>query len=177
MCKPKSHGGLSIKKLNTFNMALLAKQDWRIQQQEQSLLHRLYKARYFPNKSFFESHLGPNPSFAWRGIWKSKQWIEKGCIWHIRDGKRVNVWTDPWIPALEVNPLPPIWAAPDILQAHVKNLLDPFKNSWHMPTIMSYFNPMVATSILKTPLSPSYHEDKLIWREEKNGKFSIHSAY
>lgn len=44
MCNPKSYGGLGFKKLNIFNMALIAKKGWRIHQQEQSLLHKLYKA-------------------------------------------------------------------------------------------------------------------------------------
>lgn len=46
-----------------------------------------------------------------------------------------------------------------------------------MPIIVSYFNPIIAVSIQKVPLISSHHEDKFIWREEKNGKFSIRSAY
>lgn len=71
MCLLKFHGGLEFKKLSIFNLSLLAKQGWRISQDKNSLLHRLYKAKYLPNNSFFESQLGRNPSYTWRGIWEA----------------------------------------------------------------------------------------------------------
>lgn len=71
-------------------MAILAKQGWCILMNENTLLHLVYKARYFPN-SFFDSCLGKNPSFAWRGIWKAKRWLEEGCIWWVGDGKHIRI--------------------------------------------------------------------------------------
>lgn len=59
---PKSHRDMGFKSLKTFNQALLAKQGWRILQNENGLLHQIYKARYFPHGTFFESKLGANPS-------------------------------------------------------------------------------------------------------------------
>lgn len=58
MCLPKYKGGLGFKDLNYFNLALLTKQGWHIVHNDQSLLHRAYKARYFPNSSLFKSRLG-----------------------------------------------------------------------------------------------------------------------
>lgn len=65
MCMAKFKGDLGFRKLSTFNFALLAKQGWRIIQDEQSLPHRIYKARYFLSCSFLESKLGLNPSYTW----------------------------------------------------------------------------------------------------------------
>lgn len=80
MCIPKSHEGLGFKKLNTFNLSLLTKQRWPIHQQEDSLLHRLYTARYFPDTTFFDLHLGPNPSFVWHEIGKQEDgWKKVVC--------------------------------------------------------------------------------------------------
>lgn len=39
------------------NEALIAKQSWRILEEANSLLHRLLKAKYFPN-AFFASEIG-----------------------------------------------------------------------------------------------------------------------
>lgn len=96
LCKSKFHQGMGFKSLNTFNLALLAKHGWCILNQENSLLHKVFKVRYFPKGSFFEATLGSNPSFTWRGIWKVKKVIQKGCRWRISDGCSMNVWPDSW---------------------------------------------------------------------------------
>jgi hypothetical protein len=72
MTHSKSHGGLGFRDLHSFNLAMIAKQGWNIMTKPHSLVAKLYKARYFPNSSLFESKLGHNPSYAWRGIWKAR---------------------------------------------------------------------------------------------------------
>ncbi|XP_019150180.1 PREDICTED: uncharacterized protein LOC109146988 [Ipomoea nil] len=49
MCYPKSCGGMGFKKLSSFNLALLAKQGWRLLTNPNSLVARLYKARRIGN--------------------------------------------------------------------------------------------------------------------------------
>lgn len=66
---------------------------------QSTLLHRIYKAKYFPKVNFFELGLGNNPSYAWRGVWEAKKWLIQGCRWRIRDGKIVFIWKDHWIPS------------------------------------------------------------------------------
>ena len=44
MCEPKSSGGMGFKKLKQFNLALLAKQGWRLQTDHTSLVYRVLKA-------------------------------------------------------------------------------------------------------------------------------------
>ena len=48
LCCSKLDGGLGFKELESFNMALLAKQWWRIVQNEKSLCFRVLKVKYFP---------------------------------------------------------------------------------------------------------------------------------
>lgn len=40
-----------------------------------------------------------------------------------------------------------------------------------------YFDPETVQKILKTPLFYQVEEDQLIWRAEKNGHYSVRSAY
>lgn len=46
MATAKSEGGLIFKNLHKFNIALLAKQSWRMLANPTSIVSRLYKARY-----------------------------------------------------------------------------------------------------------------------------------
>ena len=51
MCCSKLDGGLGFKELESFNLALLAKQWWRVIHNENSLSFKVLKGRYFPNTS------------------------------------------------------------------------------------------------------------------------------
>ena len=57
---------MGFKDIHAFNLAMLAKQAWRLIHNNESLFYRVYKARYFPSTSFMDVELGNNASFAWR---------------------------------------------------------------------------------------------------------------
>lgn len=78
LCKPKRMGGMGFRNLRDFNLALLGKQAWRLLNNEESLVTKIFKARYFPKCSFLDAELGSNPSFIWRSIWASQELIKKG---------------------------------------------------------------------------------------------------
>lgn len=82
-------------------MALLDKQGWRILQNTNSLLHKIYKPKYFSKCDLFEAKLGQNPSYAWHGIWEVQFILIKGKIWRVGDGKSINLWTEPWVTRYE----------------------------------------------------------------------------
>ncbi|KAF5442809.1 hypothetical protein F2P56_035427 [Juglans regia] len=98
MCATKKEGGMRFKNLRIFNDALLAKQGWRIMSNTNSLLHSLFKAKYFSNNHFLNAGLGSNPSYVWRGVWGTISKLNDGCRWRIGFGNIVKVWTDIWVP-------------------------------------------------------------------------------
>lgn len=60
-------GGMRFKYFRAFSMALLVKLGWRIiSDDESTLVHKIYKAKYFSKTSFMELKLGHSPSFAWK---------------------------------------------------------------------------------------------------------------
>lgn len=87
----KSKGGMDFKDLQNFNLTLLAKQGWRLFQDETSLLHKLLKAKYFPHTSFIQAGLCRCPSYTWKGIWEARKWLVAGCQWRIGNGTFVNI--------------------------------------------------------------------------------------
>ena len=64
MCLPKDRVGMGFRDLKSFNLALLAKQGWRLQTNSSSLFTRVYKAKYFPNGDFVNAMVGKKASFA-----------------------------------------------------------------------------------------------------------------
>ena len=68
LCEPKEVGGMGFRELKQFNLALLAKHGWLLQTKKNSLMYRVYKARYFPQTNFVYASVGHNPSYAWRSI-------------------------------------------------------------------------------------------------------------
>jgi hypothetical protein len=54
-CRKKENGGLGFRDISSFNIALLAKQGWRIMTEPSSLLARILKAKYFPTCHFLKA--------------------------------------------------------------------------------------------------------------------------
>ena len=87
LCTPKERGGMGFRDLKDFNLALLAKQGWRILKNQSSLIHRVFKAKYFAQCSFREAQLGRRPSYAWRSIMAAREVLERGSKWSIGNGE------------------------------------------------------------------------------------------
>lgn len=80
LCKPKSEGGIGLRDFAVFNNALLAKQGWRLLQNQNSLLARTLKARYFPLRCFLTALTEYNPSSIWRGLLEGRKVLETGLF-------------------------------------------------------------------------------------------------
>ncbi|XP_019159672.1 PREDICTED: uncharacterized protein LOC109156273 [Ipomoea nil] len=127
LCIPKKYGGLGFKELRAFNLAMLGKQAWRFLTKPESLVSRVYKARYYPKGSFFGAHLGNNPSFCWRSIMAAQELICGGVRCRIGDGKSTLIWDHLWLHD-EHNAKIITGKPPQLAQATVMGLMDQDEN-------------------------------------------------
>lgn len=68
MCVRKEAGGLGFKQLRNFNLSMLAKQAWRLLNNDNPLVTACMKAKYYPNGDFLNAKIGVNPNFMWRSL-------------------------------------------------------------------------------------------------------------
>ncbi|XP_050104776.1 uncharacterized protein LOC126584437 [Malus sylvestris] len=178
MCKPKSEGGLGFKDLYAFNLALLAKQGWRIIQQLNSLVAHLFKARYFPDMEFLIAPVKSNSSFCWRSITTARVLIQRGARWRVGDGLQIEIWGDSWLPrdnyAKVLSPVP-VGVHHNLTVTSL--MVETNRLRWNMQVVSQMFFPEEANLIFSIPLSLFNPPDKLIWIKEPQGNFTTKSAY
>jgi hypothetical protein len=172
----KDFGGLGCRELDCFNMAMLAKQGWRLLQYPDSLVARVMQEKYYKGFNFLGSELGKRPSYAWRSIWQVKSLIEEGMVWRVGNGLNLNLWEDKWIISTHSHKIQdPIRVLSK--EAKVADIIDLDSNWWNVPLIEQIFSPETVERICSIPISPRSQEDKLIWARTKTGVFSVRSAY
>ncbi|KAL4600037.1 hypothetical protein ACB092_11G169100 [Castanea dentata] len=130
---------------------MLAKQGWRLMQDQESLLFKCLKARYFPRCHFLEATNSPTSSFTWKSTLAAKPIIQRGSCWRIGNEASIRVLRDAWIPNHPTNK--------------------------DRELIMQNFNRVDAEAILHVPLSRRYFPDSLFWTPSKSREYSVRSRY
>ncbi|XP_062021093.1 uncharacterized protein LOC133737577 [Rosa rugosa] len=176
LCCSKAEGGLGFRNMHHFNLALLAKQGWRLIQNPDSLIARLLKARYYPNTDFMQASIAGDVSFTWRSIVKGQEVLRRGLRYQVGNGKTIRVWEDPWIP-LPYSFIPyssPMDGLEDML---VEDLIDQEEKEWAISFMNEIFYPEEVGIIASIPLSVREPNDKWMWHFSKNGVYSVRSGY
>ncbi|KAL0404192.1 UNVERIFIED_CONTAM: putative mitochondrial protein [Sesamum radiatum] len=176
MCRSKLEGGIGFRNLEAFNLALLAKQLWRLLSRPNNLVGRVLKAKYFPRTHLFDAQVGTRPSYTWRSLHAALELLKSGCRWRIGTGHVVDVWKDPWIPRIPslhlITPKPI-----GIPTLFVSDLILPHAREWNVELVQNLFWVEDSDLILKIPLSLNGDPDLLVWHFSCNGMFSVQSAY
>ncbi|KAL8549530.1 hypothetical protein ACS0TY_008385 [Phlomoides rotata] len=95
LCRDTEDGGLGLRRLGDFNLALLAKQGWRLMTDESSLLAQTLKAWYYPSTSFLNARVGYNPSFTWHSILDGRVVLQQGLAWRVGSGSQIRIRENP----------------------------------------------------------------------------------
>ncbi|KAL0423347.1 UNVERIFIED_CONTAM: putative mitochondrial protein [Sesamum radiatum] len=167
---------MGFRQLHLFNLAMLAKQLWRIWCYSEKLLRRVLRARYFPNGDVLSASLGTHPSFVWRSIMVAQSLFRVGYRWRVSSGSSISVWRDPWIPrSRSFKPITPV--SPTLANLGVSDLIDPSCGDWKVELVQGVFWLLDRDCILGISLSRAGNGDQLIWHYSINGKFSVRNAY
>jgi hypothetical protein len=176
LCTSKRQGGMGFRDMRKFNDALLAKQVWRLQHNDNSLFYKVFKAKYFPHCSILDEGVKTQGSYAWKSITQARKVIREGAVWRISSGQTTKIWGDRWVPGVTSCRISSDrHYFPE--NAKVANLIDPTLGTWKKAVIEHIFSPIEAQQILGLPLGSPASKDTLYWPFTPSGKFSVRSAY
>ncbi|KAL4324997.1 hypothetical protein GQ457_11G001760 [Hibiscus cannabinus] len=94
LCKPMVAGGLGFRDLKKFNLALLAKQVWRLLCNKESLCFKVLSAKYFPQGDVLLAKQGDKASYVWNNIFKAKESFKDGFHWRLGVNSDVRMFKD-----------------------------------------------------------------------------------
>ncbi|KAK3189299.1 hypothetical protein Dsin_028860 [Dipteronia sinensis] len=147
----KSHGGFDFKDLSVFNQTLIAKQAWKVLLEQDSLIARLLKAKYFRNVDFLQASLKSGSSYIWRSIIWGRSLLMKGLRWKVGNGRSIRIFKDRWLP--RPNAFTPITPDPGN-DLRVAALIDCDPPGWNLEMLDQTLFPVDMEAVLSIPIKP-----------------------
>ncbi|XP_045810084.1 uncharacterized protein LOC123904464 [Trifolium pratense] len=142
VCLPKEKGGLGVRDLDMFNLALLSKWKWRCIDEKHALWYDLLQFRYGPLSIKILSReaviTGPKDSLWWRDVvgvgGKDEDcWFPSQVSSRVGNGKTISFWKEKWFGATPLRDLFPSLFAKELHKDCVVSdiiQLDIFKLNW-----------------------------------------------
>ena len=167
---------MGFRDLKNFNLAMLAKQGWRLIQEKDSLLYKCFKARYFPRTNFLDASYAHNCSYVWKSLMLAQPILKQGCCWRVGDGSAIQVMVDKWLRHQITNRIlhPPV---EEEWEWQVSDLIDWQTNCWDREIVENKFQRDDTDAILRIPLSHRQVPDEIFWLHTKSGEYSVKFGY
>lgn len=127
MCLPRQEGGLGIRRLDTFNNALITTHIWSIVTGKESLWVRCIHAYKFRGRNFWEIPSRGNMTWSWRKILQLRPLVRYFIWYKLGDGSKASTWYDYWC---LLSPISRIISHRDIHRAGF-NSISSFKSATH----------------------------------------------
>jgi len=77
---PKGSGGMGFRDIQSFNLAMLAKQVWRLLREPDSLCAKVLRARYYPDGKLLNAKMKSGSSYTWQSILAGLDCFKLGYI-------------------------------------------------------------------------------------------------
>ena len=141
---------MGFRDLQCFNLAMLAKQVWRLLCEPESLCARVLRAKYFPDGRLLHARMKSGSSFTWQSILAGLECFKRGYIWRVGGGSQINIWNDNWIPGS--HNMKVLTPRGNVLVTTVAELINPVDGRWDVNLIQSIFWPVDVHRILQVPI-------------------------
>ena len=101
--------------------------------------------------------------------------VREGIKWRVGNGNNIRIWGEKLLPSTPTHKVasPRSFLHPDTL---VGELIDHENVRWKTEVLAALLLLYEVDIIQSIPLSSRFLEDKLVWAETSNGKFSVHSG-
>ncbi|KAF7822040.1 putative ribonuclease H-like domain, reverse transcriptase zinc-binding domain-containing protein [Senna tora] len=173
MTRSKWRGGWGFKDFHCQNIALLAKQAWRLAHSGDQLWAQIMKSIYFPRCSYWDAKKGRNSSWPWISILEGRDFIRKHCAWSVGNGRSIKVINENWIPGERR-----IWHVEGgDREMKVCDLLVEGELKWDEQNIATCLPKEVGRKVLALPLNAYTGEDSIVWPFTKDGTYSVSTGY
>lgn len=171
----KENGGLGFREMYFFNLAMVAKQYWRLLNNEDSTAATILKERYFPRGCLDNAKLGYQPSYLWRSILNARELVREGTAWRVGDGTSINCFEDRWVGTKMLGKPRRRDGSGEAFDS-ANTLFTEGYRGWNREWVLEMFDREDALQILNIPLSHRRISYKRIWNPSKNGNFTVKSA-
>ncbi|KAL4291122.1 hypothetical protein GQ457_14G012230 [Hibiscus cannabinus] len=170
----KNKGGMGFRDFQAFNMALLAKQAWRLLHNPEAKWVQILKGIYFPFSNPLSVPKCKQGSWAWNSLQEGLSFLSQDIRWNIGNGNGVMIWENKWIPTLPSFKI----SSPRPTGSNfylVKQLIN--ESSWNIPLLQTLFSEEEVKAICQIPLSFHHCADSLVWHPSKNRDYIVKLGY
>ena len=147
LCLPKYKGGMGFRDFHSFNLAMLAKQVWRLLYNPDFLCARVLRAKYYPDGRLLKAKLKSGSSFTWQSVLAGLECFKRGYIWRVGDGTQINIWNDNWTPGS--HNLKVLTPRGNIVISTVDELINPIDGRWDEELIKLLLGQLMYTGFSK----------------------------
>ena len=162
--------------IHEFNLALLAKQLWRLVQFPDSLVARVLRGRYYRLSSPLRVDSPSSPSYVWTSISAARKLLLLGIRQKVHSAYEVKVWEDPWIPTTPARPAVPV--APVMHpNMRVSDFVNQVTKEWDVHLLEQYVNLDDIPLIRSLAIRSTHRRDTFCWNYTRNGQYTVKSGY
>jgi ribonuclease HI len=177
VCRPKDLGGLGLHSTKARNLALLAKLNWRVMEDPNSLWANTLIAKYCPN-GIMDERLRSRRSGSsnWKGLKKGHEVFRKGLRWVVNNGQEISFWHDLWVGD---SPLCSLVHGPLSVWEDSLRVCDVVEgvSMWNLSTLTLAIPTSTRESIKAISVCPNRPlADKRVW-DSDGGDFKLGKAY
>ncbi|XP_077232359.1 uncharacterized protein LOC143869136 [Tasmannia lanceolata] len=174
VCRPKREGGVGIRSVVDINRASQLKLLWHIVQNRESLWVRWFKIKYLKKSSFWNRPMPSNPAWGVRSIFNCRTLAKPFMCYCVGKGRNIDFWTDPWHPD---GPVHTQTTEGELFCLTKQTSIECMQQDGSWAHILHQAHLPQLHRIMKTGLFSHHEVDRIIWKGNPNGKFSLRSAW